>query len=241
LASEWPLLLFSLLAAVLVGLMAAPGAHDRLQPLAFLALAATAMGASTFHLGRKHLAWRAVLNWRGSWLSREIILFSAFTAMSFLHLVFGERAPVLDAAASVVGLAALFAIDKVYEVTRTPGLHLHSARTISTGVLVASLASGAMGIAVFVLALKLVLYLHRHMATEVARVPAWIAVIRVTAGMVVPGWMWWTGHGLGALGLAGLAAGEILDRVEFYLEIDVPTPRRQIARDLAAALSQRPA
>ena len=39
-----------------------------------------ALGASTLHLGRPHLAWRAVLGLRSSWLSREIVAFGLFAA-----------------------------------------------------------------------------------------------------------------------------------------------------------------
>lgn len=37
--------------------------------------------ASTFHLGRPERAWRAVTQWRTSWLSREVIVLPAFTGM----------------------------------------------------------------------------------------------------------------------------------------------------------------
>ena len=39
-----------------------------------------ALAASTMHLGRPHLAWRAVLGLRKSWLSREIVAFGLFAA-----------------------------------------------------------------------------------------------------------------------------------------------------------------
>lgn len=39
--------------------------------------------ASFFHLGRPERAWRAATMWRTSWLSREVIVLPAFTAMAF--------------------------------------------------------------------------------------------------------------------------------------------------------------
>lgn len=36
------------------------------------------LGASFFHLGRPERAWRAVMMWRTSWLSREVIVLPAF-------------------------------------------------------------------------------------------------------------------------------------------------------------------
>jgi sulfite dehydrogenase (quinone) subunit SoeC len=43
--------------------------------------------ASTFHLGRPERAWRAVLMWRTSWLSREVIVLPAFIAVVALWLL----------------------------------------------------------------------------------------------------------------------------------------------------------
>ena len=36
------------------------------------------LAASFLHLGRKMRAWRAVLMWRTSWMSREVIVLPAF-------------------------------------------------------------------------------------------------------------------------------------------------------------------
>ena len=38
------------------------------------------LGASFAHLGRPERAWRAVLMWRSSWLSREVIVLPALSA-----------------------------------------------------------------------------------------------------------------------------------------------------------------
>ena len=48
------------------------------QTLAAVGLGFLALGASTLHLGRPHLAWRALLGLRTSWLSREIVAFGLF-------------------------------------------------------------------------------------------------------------------------------------------------------------------
>jgi formate dehydrogenase iron-sulfur subunit len=56
-------------------------------------LPVTVMGAamvvSLTHLGRPHLAWKAWLNWRKSWLSREIIAFGGFMGLASLVGLFG--------------------------------------------------------------------------------------------------------------------------------------------------------
>jgi sulfite dehydrogenase (quinone) subunit SoeC len=40
-----------------------------------------ALVASFFHLGHPMRAWRAVLMWRTSWMSREVIVLPAFMAL----------------------------------------------------------------------------------------------------------------------------------------------------------------
>jgi Fe-S-cluster-containing dehydrogenase component/DMSO reductase anchor subunit len=50
-----------------------------------LAIALLALGASTLHLGRPHLAFRAVVGLRTSWLSREILAFGAFAGSAVLY------------------------------------------------------------------------------------------------------------------------------------------------------------
>lgn len=52
-----------------------------------LFIAVIALGASLFHLGRPHLAFRAVLGFRTSWLSREIIVFGLFAGLAGLYSV----------------------------------------------------------------------------------------------------------------------------------------------------------
>jgi DMSO reductase anchor subunit len=44
-----------------------------------------ALASSLFHLGRPHLAFRAVLGLRHSWLSREIVAFAAFAALASFY------------------------------------------------------------------------------------------------------------------------------------------------------------
>ncbi len=81
--------------------------------LAALGLALTmlvaGLGASFLHLGRPERAWRAAAMWRTSWLSREVIVLPAFTALVALWWLLawgGHAAPALLAVAALA-LAAL--------------------------------------------------------------------------------------------------------------------------------------
>jgi DMSO reductase anchor subunit len=70
-----------------------------------LVLLALGLVASFFHLGRPERAWRAVTQWRTSWLSREVIVLPAFMASVFFYAVFESKAA---GAAAVVLCVALF-------------------------------------------------------------------------------------------------------------------------------------
>lgn len=241
LRSEWPLVVFSLLTAVLAGWFAADGGAGMPNALTFLGLAVVAGGASTLHLGKKLRAYRAVLNWRNSWLSREILLFSAFVGTSLIHLVLQPRVSATGWLATVLGFATLYAIDQVYAVTATKGLAHHSARALLTGALVLALALGNAPLIVAVGGLKLVLYsarkVSRAKAAEDAR-PAW-AVLRVGVGLLLPAVLWTSDiAALGWVALACLALGELVDRCEFYVELEISTPRRQMALDLREDLAR---
>ena len=74
-----------------------------------LAMLVAGLGASFLHLGRPERAWRAAAMWRTSWLSREVIVLPAFTALVALWWLLawgGHAAPALLAVAALA-LAAL--------------------------------------------------------------------------------------------------------------------------------------
>jgi len=85
-----------------------------------LALGLLGIGASLFHLGRPQFAFRAILNLRRSWLSREILAFVLFAFFAVLHAVAlfcGAPSPVATAtgvAAAVGGVAAVACSAMIY-------------------------------------------------------------------------------------------------------------------------------
>jgi Fe-S-cluster-containing dehydrogenase component/DMSO reductase anchor subunit len=112
-----PLATMLVLTQVAVGaLLAAPVAGD--ARLVAPAAGALALGASVAHLGRPLQAWRAVLNVRRSWLSREVVAFGAFAALAALAAVTGLAA--VATAAAVAGVAGVVASVLVYVATGRP-------------------------------------------------------------------------------------------------------------------------
>ncbi len=91
-----------------------------------LGLAFAGLGASVLHLGRPTQAWRAFLGWRKSWLSREIIVFGAWSgayALFFASVLFSAPNWIVllsGSGAALLGLAGVFTSVMVYADTRRP-------------------------------------------------------------------------------------------------------------------------
>jgi formate dehydrogenase iron-sulfur subunit len=102
------------------------------QAIVPLALAAVAIGAATFHLGRPQYAFRAVLGLRTSWMSREILAFGLFAKVAALYALslipalaglpgLGALARVrngLEMGAATLGLVGVFCSAMIYAATR---------------------------------------------------------------------------------------------------------------------------
>ena len=73
-------LIVMLAIAVLTGLAVAPGFLVTAVGVAEVMLIA-GLASSFLHLGRKMRAWRSVLMWRTSWMSREVIVLPAFIGL----------------------------------------------------------------------------------------------------------------------------------------------------------------
>jgi Fe-S-cluster-containing dehydrogenase component/DMSO reductase anchor subunit len=103
------------------------------QPSVALLVTLVALAASVFHLGRPLLAWRAILNLKTSWLSREALAFGFFAkalglfALSYVpsHLIEFPGIAILEMlrlplaiAAGTFGLTGVFCSVMVYVATQ---------------------------------------------------------------------------------------------------------------------------
>jgi len=233
LREEWPLLAFTFTAALLVAwLTAATAGGIPFHLVAFVVAGVAATAISTAHLGRPARAWRAVLNVRRSWVSREIVLWSAFLAAACAAALPGAELAALHWPAVALGFSALFCIDMVYRVRgQTITAVPHSAMTTLTAVFLIGLLLRDPFLALSAGGLKLGLYLARWMRT--GGMPPWLGAVRLGAGFLWPAAVWvWAPETPLALLLAGPLAGELVDRARFYAELDFLGPARQIERDL---------
>ena len=245
LAKEWTLVLFSLAASGLIAWQAAGVTNNTpISPIAFILLALIAIVLTTVHVGKKFRIWRFILNIKGSWLSREIVSFSAFFGLGALSLFMKDNllgigsllsfidSRVVGIAAIVFGAFTLVSIDMVYKFfIRKDTLHLHSAMVCITGpLLFAWLANMPLLIGALTL-IKAVLYIYRKQSLHkqnVAYRPT-ISFIRIsTLALPYIALITMPMTSLFVL-LPFVLLGEIIDRSEFYYESEVRTPQGELS------------
>jgi Fe-S-cluster-containing dehydrogenase component/DMSO reductase anchor subunit len=129
---HWSLVLMTVLTQLSVGsfvtiwLLELLGSTTSLRVAAVtsLVVAALALNAATFHLGRPAHAYRALKAWRRSWLSREVLLFAAFSGVATLYAaVLWLALPggvAIGAATALVGVAGVLASACIYRVPSRP-------------------------------------------------------------------------------------------------------------------------
>ena len=242
-ASNW--LAFTLTTAVLVALFHSWIVAAISVPLIPFTLAGVAvMGLSTVHLGQPFRFYRAILNWRRSWVSREILLFSAFFVGALYFFTFSPFDTLIGRLVAASGFAALFAMDKVYQVdTNVSTKGLHSAAVLLTGVYLVGVFTQHPWFLFPLGAVKLVLYLLRGLPRihKKTRQRQLVFSLRILTGFVVPVLLWvFTGTNLYSLVVASILVGEVLDRSEFYMDLDFTHPDAQACRDLATMVAYKP-
>jgi Fe-S-cluster-containing dehydrogenase component/DMSO reductase anchor subunit len=236
LRSEWSLAAFTSGTVLLVAAFAASHlGGPRLSPAVFLGLAFAALATSAAHLGQPLRAWRAGLNWRGSWLSREVLAWSAFVATAGATLLAPGR-PAIPVAA-ILGFVCLSCVDRVYAILpRERRSRLDDVTALLGGVFLTGVLAGSAWLFLPAGLLRLAGSFARFRARESADGTAIrITGLRVLVGLVLPAALWLFGEPLAArLAALGALVGEILDRVDFYAALRIITPR---SHTFAAAVS----
>ncbi len=129
---HWSLVFMTVLTQLSVGAFVAIWAlqilgdatHLAAAAVTSLAVAAIALNGATLHLGRPVYAYRALKMWRRSWLSREVLLFAAFSGVATVYaavLWLGMAGGVaLGALTSLLGIAGVTASACIYRVPSRP-------------------------------------------------------------------------------------------------------------------------
>src|SRR5205814_1221160 len=101
--------------------------HGRLEqglmPACVNACPEEAIAIAPLHLGRPIHAWRAIKNWRRSWLSREVLLLSLFAGGAACFAV-APSVPWLGGVTFFCGLIAIMASARIYMVPARPAWNL---------------------------------------------------------------------------------------------------------------------
>ncbi|TMA36274.1 MAG: molybdopterin oxidoreductase [Deltaproteobacteria bacterium] len=181
--------------AALAGALGVASAFARSAALALAAVCAmTGLGAATLHLGRPLYAFRAVLGWRTSWMSREILVFGAYVplvalgaAASSIALVPGVSAPLVDLAETLLpalrgaalafGVAGTVCSIMIYVDTRRRAWALSRTAPTFAGT---ALGLGALGANAV---LALVAWIERD--SGVALPALWLAIGVVVLGLKI--------------------------------------------------------
>lgn len=236
LGSEWGLLVFSLFSALLFGMLCAfHFGFIALNSFFFSTVAMLGIGLSSLHLGKKGRAFRALLNWRHSWLSREILFFLIFIAVSNIYLFHPEPSATLGWSAIIIGLCLLFSIDKVYLlIPQLNQIPFHSASVILTGLFFSAIFIQNGRIISILSLIKAGLYIFRKyqflkQRKQVRPVMSFLRLAGYLSLFIFSRFPLFSMAGLGAF-LVILVA-EIIDRAEFYQELDLLTPQKQMERD----------
>jgi formate dehydrogenase iron-sulfur subunit len=116
---HWPLVFMLVLTQLSAGAIAYLSLFNvarHVGAVAALLVAFVSLSASMLHLGRPIYAWRALKMWRRSWLSREVLLFTLFSAAVAASIAM----PAFSAVAAILGLAGVTASAFIYLVPARP-------------------------------------------------------------------------------------------------------------------------
>jgi Fe-S-cluster-containing dehydrogenase component len=250
LKSEWALLTFTSIAFILVALFTAAVINPLpLNPFIFSGIGTVGMVLSTVHLGKKSRAFYAVRNVGTSWLSREIVLFSTFLCISFIHLQLSPNLRIVGWAGIFIGFLSLFAVDRIYQVAmKVTPLNFHSAHTLFNGFFLTGALIGNIFLFSIPGLIKLFLYLYRklYFSREKRRTRLFISLLRIGFGFVLPMVIFISdpdfakGSIIGIYGflILSIVIGELIDRGEYYDELDIITPRKQILLDIEKKINK---
>ena len=243
LKSEWSLAVFTFIGIALVSwFLASLAGGPAVIPELFGAVGLAGIGLSSMHLGKKQRAWRAMINWRRSWLSREVIAYPFFIGMGVLTSAFYPEAAPLVWVTAVAGGLLLVVIDGVYAaMARDWSSSFDGQASVLSAAFLVSVLTGNVSLAVLTGLLRVYALMDRIQKRRESKGGSahsnWLSVSRLLAGLVIPAVLWMSGDEATSL-VAGFALlGEFADRLDFYDSLYVTTPRRTMAIALTKSIS----
>ncbi len=229
---DWTLLVFTLIAPILTGAFAASVVGSiTIIPSLFITLLCCLFVGSFLHLGNKKRFARSVLGFQNSWLSREIVFFAAFAVLSTIALFVYMPIYILITTA-LFGFAFVFSIDMVYgKLKKITKFNIHSSSALLSSALYLSIFIKNFPVFWVLLVIKLSLYTYRMAENRESQKYREIVIpmSKLFLSGVIPMFLWVVNpeYGYGML-IISIIAGEIIDRAEFYFELETTTPESKI-------------
>ena len=233
---EWTLVVFTLLTALLTSLIFA-SVYDgfSISPWIFLSLGMIGFYLSSIHLGKKMRAWRSILNIYQSWLSREIFFFGLFLFLGTVYFL-NPASKSVGYTSAIVGFLTLLSIDKVYKVAfKTTPFNINSASILLSGLLLTTIWTGVLSLFLMLVIIKLCLYLYRKhfFYTRNKKYYLGVSLTRIVFGLLAPVIFSFTDfENYKIVIMLFVFIGELIDRLEYYYDLDIITPSKQIEKIL---------
>jgi DMSO reductase anchor subunit len=182
---------------------------------------------SFIHLGRKLRSWRSVINIKSSPLSREIAAFIVYSVISLLAVFL--LIPGLLIASSIAGLFFLLMIDSVYLFAdRSKKVIINSGQTFISALLIGSFLSGSVLPFTFIALIKVALSLYNLSVKKLQSTYFSLRFLRI-AFLVVSGASMISHISYNDFLIVFLfLAGELFDRIIFYIDFNPPDINRLI-------------
>lgn len=237
-SQEWSLVAFTFLSMISVALIISfLITGNGPEPLLFSSIILAAGIFSSFHLSKKTRSWRALRNIFQSPLSREVLLYVLFLTLSILSAISSNIWLLL--AASIAGLIFLLSIDAVYTFSdKRKVTFFHSGQTFISGLLTVSFFAGLTIPFMFVGLLKSASMTYHFIQNRGVVLHFGFRFFRLSA-LFFTAFTLLTSHNLydPFIWLLFLA-GELTDRVLFYLDFEPGNIKNSITNDIISAYNE---
>lgn len=216
---EWPLLIFTFIVAVLVALSAAGAGEQSANWLKWTIIGTAISGAalSSLHLGKKHRMWRAVLNIKKSWLSREILFFGIYLATLIIDFLFFDLNYFIIL---IPGSLTLLSIDMLYQpVQQKWKVPFHSGQSIFIATSLLLLLVNYYWLLLVIILLRLGIQLSTLLSNQPPQKLSILLLVRwgmvdISIIFLFLGFPFWSVF-------LAFSMGELLDRILFYEDLNI--------------------
>ncbi|MCF6240086.1 MAG: dimethyl sulfoxide reductase anchor subunit [Bacteroidales bacterium] len=222
---EWALVVFTLIISV----MTAISAQDILNKaelktkLLFLALGAMAAFLSSLHLGKPLRAWRALLNVKKSWLSREILFFTVYYLLILIDLLIIQ---IPKPFIILTALLLILSIDKLYQPAQLYWTtKIHSAQLLFLSLSYYLMSSKLYWLLLIIMMFRLYLFAKQSLKAGFKnKFKLNLRILRI-ASIFFTGILLILSYSYPLI-ITVFSIGEIIDRILFYDELEVATINR---------------